>query len=177
MHHFDRQYVDVAHPQRLVLAKRMKLNLRHTRIEMFRETIGEIVSDGLHTGRIAIHGDVAQIAIRPQIVQSAHMIVVGMSEQHSINLSERQWQQLLPDIRTAVDQNARGRSLQQRRRTQTVVARILAVANRTMTSYHRHTVGCTGTQKGQLHLCHHLPFVSYSIECLLPVSIPIRTSL
>ena len=83
---------------------------------------------------IAIDIDITIHTETTQIVDTTHMVVMDMRNQHTIQLAERNPQELLTDIRSCIYQNTGTLSLYHRRTAQTVIPWILAAAHLTITT-------------------------------------------
>ena len=83
---------------------------------------------------IAIDIDITKLTETSQIVDTTHMVVMDMRNQHTIQLAERNTQKLLTDIRTSIYQNAGTLRLYHRRTAQTVIPWIPAAAHLTITT-------------------------------------------
>ena len=114
----------------------------HTRIKMIGEAIGKIVLHSLHGLTVGKDVDVAQHAVRPQIVESAHMIVVLMGEQQAVYLPERLRQELHTNVGATVEEDPRGVALDECRTAEPLVVGILAAAYLAAATYNGHTVRC-----------------------------------
>ena len=69
-----------------------------------------------------------------QVIDTSHMVVMDMRNQHTIQLAERNPQELLTDIRSCIYQNTGTLSLNHRRTAQKVIPWILAAAHLTITT-------------------------------------------
>ena len=83
---------------------------------------------------IAIDIDITKLTETSQIVDTTHMVVMDMRNQHTIQLAERNTQELLTDIRTCIYQNAGTLRLYHRRTAQAVIPWIPAAAHLTITT-------------------------------------------
>ena len=65
---------------------------------------------------------------RPQIIESGNMVRMRMGDQDSINLLQRQWQQLVANVGTAINENGGCFCFNQYRAALTPVAGVLRIA-------------------------------------------------
>ena len=137
VHHPDRHELDVAYPIGIVRLDGMELQLRCPRIEflgIFRKTVGHGMRQGIRNQFVAIDVDITKHAEASQIVDASYVIIMDMSNQHTIYLAERHTQELLTDIRSRIYQDSGMLRFYQRCTAQAVVARILAAAYLTITT-------------------------------------------
>ena len=90
----------------LVLLHRLEVKRRHAGIRVFGEAVGEIVANVLHGTGVGVDVEVAEsVTIRAQVVQSAHVVIMLMGQQHAVYLLERDRKQLHAYVRTAIDKH------------------------------------------------------------------------
>ena len=106
MHHFERHDIQVANTESLMLMDLMQLDSWHTRIAMFCKTVGQHLKHPLSGQRISIHIDFAKLAIRAYVVHPAHVVIMGMSNEDTIYLTERLIHDLLAEVGSAVYQQS-----------------------------------------------------------------------
>lgn len=89
---------------------------------------------GIRYQLISIDIDITINAEAPQIIYASYVIIMDMSNQHTIYLAERHTQELLADIRSRIYQDSGILRFYQRCTAQAVVARILAATHLTITT-------------------------------------------
>ena len=75
-----------------------------------------------------------------------------MGDQNTVDLPERLWQNLLTEIRAAINEQAGLFRLHQHRATGTLILRVCTLTDLALAAYHWHTTGCSRSQKRQFHL-------------------------
>ena len=134
MHHPDRKYVNVTDTEYLMRPYLMQPNSGDSWIAMLRKTIGQHLKHTLTGILICIHIDFAKLAIGSDIVHTTHMIVMGMSDQYTVNAAERLRKNLLTKVGTTVYKDTSRRCLHQHRAAQPSIFRIITTADRTLTT-------------------------------------------
>ena len=152
VHHHKRGHRQVTEGQRLVGLNLMQSDGRHTRITMLRKAIGQHLQHPLTGDGIGIDIDFTKLTIGTDIIHTAHVVVVSMRYQNSINLPERLWQDLLTEIRTAVYQQTGLVSLYEDRTTATLVMWVITLTDLTLATDHWYATGCSRSQKRQLQI-------------------------
>ena len=107
VHHAEGRDWDVADAESVIVLYGMEMQARHAGIEMLGKDVWHRLvkaADGLPIG---INRYVAESAEGPQVVQTAHMVVVYVCQQNAVDAPEIFAQHLLADVRAAVNQNAR----------------------------------------------------------------------
>lgn len=140
VHHLNRLYLNVAYPEYVMLIYCVYVQLWDTRVQVFSKAIWHRSVESVNSTLIGIDINITKLAKRTQVVESSHMIVVDMGKQDTINLTEWLAKNLLPKVRSTVDEHTCGRSLEQGGGPQTAVPRVFAPANGTITAYKRNTL-------------------------------------
>ena len=102
VHHPKREDVDVANTERLVRWQYVKSYGGDTRISVFGKTIRQHFEHSLPRLFIGIDVDFPELAVGPYVIHTANVVVVRMSNQYTVNASERHRHQLLTEIGTAI---------------------------------------------------------------------------
>ena len=89
---------------------------------------------GIRNQFVTIDIDITKHAEASQIIYASYVIIMDMSNQHTIYLAERHTQELLTDIRSRIYQDSSFLRFYQRCTAQAIVARILAAAYLTITT-------------------------------------------
>lgn len=152
VHHFNRHDVEVANSKRLVLVNLVQLDGRHARIAVFCKTVWQHLEHALTGYGVGIDVDFAKLAVRPDIVHSAHVVVVGMGDEYAVNLTERLHHDLLAEVWTAVNEQARAVGLDECRTAQTLVVRVGAATCVALAADGRHATRCSCSKKCHTHL-------------------------
>ena len=129
---------------------------------MLRKAIGQHLQHPLTGDGIGIDIDFTKLTIGTDIIHTAHVVVVSMRYQNSINLPERLWQNLLTEIRTAVYQQTGLVSLYEDRTTATLVMWVITLTDLTLATDHWYATGCSRSQKRQLHIMFTSGWMSMS---------------
>ena len=106
VHHFYGSDLQFPHPERFVRTDGMKPELGHTGIFMLYKTIRQALAQlpARALRRIKLH--VAEHAERAQVVYPSHMVVMFVGKQHGVYTTEIQRQDLLAEVRAAVQQDS-----------------------------------------------------------------------
>lgn len=92
------------------------------------------------------------------------MVVVGMGDEQSVNLTEFLAEHLLTEIRTAVNDDACLFRLHHCRAAQTSVMRVVARADLATAANSRHTNRCSGSKKSQSHFYFKFRVTLYNVH-------------
>ena len=81
MHHPERHHLDgipaqAAYCKRHTVLNGFQRNMRDTRIQVFGKAIRDACTQAIGRIPFGIHGDIAELAIRTQIVQTAYVVVM-----------------------------------------------------------------------------------------------------
>ena len=88
---------------------------------------------------------------------------MGVGDENTIDLPERLWQDLLTEIRSAINEQTRLCSLYQYRTACTFVLGVCTLTDLTLATDHWHTTRCSRTQKSQLHFIYDLRIYGFTI--------------
>ena len=145
MHHAERNYFHlisgyIRNDERFAFFNIIQGNMRYTRIKVFRKAIRHAVLQTSGSIIFRIHRNVTKLTERSQIVQTTHMVIMFMGNQHSVYRTKIiQPKHLFAKIRTAVDKNTYSVYFYQTGTTQTVVTRVGTCTYFTSTSHLRHS--------------------------------------
>ena len=132
MHHHKRQDINVAYANGNMRFQYMKGEKRNPWIEMLREAIREVVLHTLSGILIGIDINRSELAERPDVVDSPHMVVVDMGEKHSVERFEVEGQYLLSEIRSTIDEHPCRLGFEQSRTPKPMVMWVFASAHLTV---------------------------------------------
>ena len=99
---------------------------------MLGKAVRQHLQQSLSGYGVGIDIDFTKLAVGTDIVHAAHVVVVGMGNQNTVNLAEGLWHNLLPEVRATVDKQSGGIGLDKGRAAQTLVTRIWAGAGMTL---------------------------------------------
>ena len=125
MHHPERHHLHLTDEEGTSRINLLQLHLRDSGILMFGKTIGNATPQPLRRVVLCIKGDFTQAAERTQVIDTSHMVVMLMRDEHPVNGLKRKVHHLLPEVGSAVNQDTRVVRLHQGRRTQTLVVRVI----------------------------------------------------
>ena len=114
---------------------------------MLRKAIWDGMHQGIGRDIVGIDIYLAELTERAQVVYTARMVVVDMSQQHRVNLAERLREHLLTEVGTGVYEYSRVFCLHQSRAAQTLVVRVGAKTRPARASYRRHSYRCSCSEK------------------------------
>ena len=152
VHHLEGHDLEVANLQGHMGQDLMQADGRDTRIAVLRKTVGQHLEHRCLGMRVGIDIDLAELTVRADVVHASHVVVVAVSDQDTVDLTEGLREDLLSEVGTTVDENAGGLRLYQGGATGTFVARILAPAYLALATDHGNTAGGAGSEKRQFHL-------------------------
>ena len=152
MHDLNRHDIKIANTEGFVLVNLMKSDGRHPRIAIFCETIWQHLQHPLSSNRISIDVNLTKLTIWTNIIHSTHMIIVAMGYQDAVDFTKRHGKDLLPEIRTAVNEQPRLICLYKYRATRTLIMRICTLTHLTLAANDRHATRSSCSQKSQLHI-------------------------
>ena len=159
MENTDRNEFDIAYPIRMMRLYGMKLELRSSRIKLFgilRKTVRHGIRQRTGYQFITIDMNISKHAETTQVIDTSHMVVMDMRNQHTIQLAERFPEQLHPYVRTRIYQNTGILRLYHRSTSKALILRIPASANLTIASQNRNTTRCSCSQQSNLHLSSNI---------------------
>ena len=136
VHHLYCLPADVANLSFLTCSDGMQVKQRHTWIELLGEAIGHRHTQGVNGLLIGVDVDVAELAEPTQIVDTCHMIVVDVGDEHAVDLPKRQRHELHANIGTTIDEHTRRSRLQKACTTIAAVTRIAAMTHLARASQH-----------------------------------------
>ena len=143
VHHLNGHDVKVADVQRMMRYDLMQSDGRHTWITVLGKAVRQHLQHRLLRLGIGIDVHLTKLAVRTDVIHTSHMVVVGMSDQDAVNLAEGLRQYLLTEIRTTVDEQTSGVCLHQSRTAQTLVTRVLALADLTLATDDWYATRCS----------------------------------
>lgn len=103
---------------------------------MLGKAIWQHLEHGLAGYGVGIDADFAKLAIRSDIVEPAHMIVVGMGDENTINTAKGLRKDLLSEIGSTVDEQSCLRRFNKYAAAQAPVVGIGTLAYRALAPYH-----------------------------------------
>ena len=124
MHHFERQDIEVADTEGMMLMDFVQLDGRYPGIAVLGKAIRQHFEHSLTCQRIGINIDFAKLAIGPDIVHATHVVVVSMGDKDAVNLPERLGHDLLAEVGTTVDEQPGLFRLDESRTAQALVVRV-----------------------------------------------------
>ena len=89
VHDLDGHDMNVAYLEGFVLVDFVQLDSGHTRIAVFSKAVRQGLQHGLARQGVSIDIDFAKLAVGPDIVHAAYMVVVRVGNQDAVNSSER----------------------------------------------------------------------------------------
>jgi hypothetical protein len=104
VHDLKRGYTEVANLEGFMGKNLVELDGRNTWIAMLSKAVRQHFKHSLTGNGVGIDVDFAKLAIGSDIIQTAHMVVMSMSNQDAVNTSERMRHDLLSEIGTTVDE-------------------------------------------------------------------------
>ena len=107
VHDLDGHDVEIANKQRLVLMNLVKLDGRNARIAVLGKAVRQHLQHRLLCLGISIDVYLSKLTVRPYVVHPSHVVVVSMSDENAVNLPEGLRHNLLTEVWTAVDKQAR----------------------------------------------------------------------
>ena len=144
MHHSNRQYFRLPDKEWLAGLHFLQINARYSRILLIHKAIRHPYPQMSSSISIRIDRYLRKTAKRTQIIQPARMVIMFVSDQHTIYLFiNRRTQYLCSEIGAAIYQYRRIIRMQQRRCPQAVVPRIGRRANRARTTNLRYPGRCS----------------------------------
>ena len=105
MHHAEGDDAQIAYHNRLVGANFVQLDGRDTRIAMLGKTVRQHLQHALAGNGIGIDVDFAKLTIGADVVHASHVVVVGMSDENGVDLTEWLRHDLLAEIGTTINQH------------------------------------------------------------------------
>lgn len=126
MHHLERHDIEVTYLKTLMGSDVVQMDGGDAGVLVNGETIGNALMERAATDVVSVDIDVAETAIGAQVVHPSDMVVVGMGDEHSVNLPERLLQKLLAEVGTAVDKQPGTVGLHQCGTSQPAVMRVPA---------------------------------------------------
>lgn len=153
-----------AHFDGLARSYVVETDVGHARIFVFHKTIGHALPLVAGTECVGVDVDGSLRAVGTQVVESAHVVIVFMGEQHGTDglLAHRfgQAEHLLPEVRPAVEEQRAFGRFEQGRSAQTPVAGVGGCTHRTVAAQLRHT--CAGSRAEKMQTEGH--FVQLGIK-------------
>ena len=145
VHHLNRHDVQVADTEGFMFVDLMQSDGRHSRITVLCKTVRQHLEHTLSGNRISIDIDLAKLTIRTDIIHATYMVVMAVGYQDTVDPAKGFGKDLLTEIRTAVDEQARLFRLYQHGTASPFVLRIGALAYLTLAADDRHATRCPGS--------------------------------
>lgn len=102
MHHLNGRDDDVAYLERLMGVYLVQVYGRHARVTVFGEAVRQHLKQSLLGQGVGIDVDFAKLAVRPEVVHSAHVVIMGMGNEYAVYLAEGLFHDLLAEVGSAV---------------------------------------------------------------------------
>ncbi len=146
MAHVDGLDLHILHLEDLV-AYMVQAKRRSTRIGMGLERVVEILADDV--GHPLERKNINRLLLfeinGPDVIQTGQMVFVFMGDKNRIHTGDVVSQKLHPQIRTRINKNICVVHLHKGGGSETLVARIRRMADRTGASHHGHALRCSGS--------------------------------
>ena len=110
---------------------------------MFGKAVWQHLKHALTSNGVSIDIDFAKLTIGADIVHAAHVVVVGVGDEDAINLAEGLRHDLLTEVRTTVDKQARLGGLDECRTAQALVVRVSAATGIALATDGGHATRCS----------------------------------
>ena len=110
---------------------------------MFGKAVWQHLKHALTSNGVSIDIDFAKLTIGTDIVHAAHVVVVGVGDEDAINLAEGLRHDLLTEVRTTVDKQARLGGLDECRTAQALVVRVGTATGIALAANGRHATRCS----------------------------------
>ena len=122
----------------LVAADGMQLEGRRTGIGMLLKGVVEVLADDVQHARhrIDVHGPLLPEIDGPDVVQTRQVVLVLVGDENGIHSGDILAQELLPQVRTGIDEQIHPIHLHESRSTQPVVTRVGGTAHLALASHH-----------------------------------------
>ena len=151
VHNAKGRHPQVSNGKRLVGQDFVQKDGGHARIAMLGKTVGQHLEQSAAGRGVGIDIDFAKLAVGTHIVHTAHVVVVGMGDEDAVNAPEGQWHDLLTEVGTAVNEQARPWCLDECRTAQSLVVGVGTGAGVALTADGGYATRCSGSKKSQLH--------------------------
>ena len=102
MHHADGQYLDVSEGHHLAGSYLVQTYGGYTRVTVGGKTIGQHLHHASACFFVGIDVDFTKLTVGTYIVHTPHMVVMGMSDEDSVNTPEGLRKNLLAEVGTTV---------------------------------------------------------------------------
>ena len=152
VHDLDRHDMNVAYLEGFVLVDFVQLDSGNARIAVFGKAVRQGLQHGLARQGVGIDIDFAKLAVGPDIVHAAYVVVVGMGDEDAVNLAEGLRHDLLAKVGTAINEQPRGLRLDQCRTAQALVVDVGTAASVALATDSRYAARCSRSKKCQFHL-------------------------
>ena len=143
--HFDGQNVQIPDLQGLMSVYLLELDGGYARVSVLRKTVGQHLQHPFLSYRVGIDVDLTKLTIRSDIIHATYMVVMAVGYQDTVDPAKGVGKDLLTEIRTAVDEQARLFRLYQHGTASPFVLRIGALAYLTLAADDRHATRCPGS--------------------------------
>jgi hypothetical protein len=130
----------------------MQVKLGHTGIWMFPETIRHSVAQILGHIGTTVYREITVFAIGPQVVYAADMVIMAVGQKRSVEMRRTEPENLLSEIRAAVDEETTPPDVNDGRRAQALVKRICRTADLTVAADLRDAGRCSAAKNSQFHI-------------------------
>lgn len=154
VHSADRRNGDVAHAERAAVAYIVQRGFGQSRILMIVKYIMIVVADGRKCFAISVDFHIALLrpVERPDVVDAAHVVAMGVSHKDCIKMLHTVAQHLHPEIRSYVDKDIVAATVgDQRRGAEPLVVAVGRMADRTRTRNHRNALRRPRTEECDMH--------------------------
>ena len=129
----------------------MKGDLRHAGVLVFDEAIGQALPQMGGAGRLGVDVDLPEHAEGAQVVETADVVVVCVSDENGVEVVDVFTINLFTQIRAGIDQQVFACVFQKNGSPQTPVAGIGGIGAVPAVEYHRCSVSRTRAQNGDFH--------------------------
>ena len=152
VHYRQRPPSGVANDER-ILCNAVELHTRHTGVIRFKNVPEFPVQCRLHAlCRVDRHVLAAAKIERTNVIQSRHVVLVLVREDHRIEGLNPRPEALLAKIRPGVNDHRRSPSLHQQGTSQPLIPRVFTLTNFTVTANDGHALRGTCAEKCEFHL-------------------------
>lgn len=132
--------LQIADVQRLMRRDGVEREMWHAGVEMTPKTVEHVVLEALAGIGIGKYIDRSEGAERAHIINPGHMVVMNVGDENAVYFTEREGENLLSEIGTAVNQNACVFRFNQSGCAKPLVAWVAAVANRAVAADNGYSV-------------------------------------
>jgi len=136
-HSYGDDFDRISYYNRCVRLHVEEVDGRHSRVAAIlrREAVWDALEEMVGTEFLRIYVDIAEYTVWAKVVESAHMVVMLVGDEHGIEFAEVNSQHLFTKIGTTVDKDSVAVHIDHSAATQAFIARIGACAYWTCASY------------------------------------------